>query len=104
MAYSVTQRTSEIGIRMALGARRGTVFALVMGNGLALVSAGIVLGLIASFALARLVTNLLFSVEANDFETFALTSLLLIAVAALASYFPAWRATRIDPIVALRAE
>jgi len=82
----------------------GTVFALVMGNGLALVAAGIVLGLIASFALARLITNLLFSVEANDFETFVFTSLLLIAVAALASYLPAWRATRIDPIVALRAE
>ena len=104
MAYSVAQRTSEIGVRMALGARPADVFRLVLGQGLALVACGVVIGLAAAFALSRLIANLLFGIHPNDLQTFALTSLLLIAVAILASFLPARRATTIDPLIALRAE
>ena len=104
MGYSVAQRTSEIGIRMALGARRSDVFRLVIGQGLALVGIGVALGVGAAYVLARLVADLLFGVQPSDFTTFAVTSLILIAVAILASFIPARRATAIDPLVALRAE
>jgi putative ABC transport system permease protein len=104
MAYSVAQRTSEIGIRMALGARPRDVFRLVIGQGLALVLIGVALGIAAALALARLVAGLLFEVRPSDFTTFAITSLTLIAVAILASFLPARRATVIDPLLALRAE
>ena len=104
MSYSVAQRTHEIGIRMALGAQTMTVLKLAIGYGLKLVLAGIAIGLIAAFALTRVMSTLLFGVTATDPTTFALISLLLIAVAAIASYIPARRATRVNPIIALRYE
>jgi putative ABC transport system permease protein len=104
MSYSVAQRTREIGIRMALGAQTGTVLKLAIGYGMKLVIAGIVIGLIAAFALTRVMSTLLFGVTATDPTTFTLISLLLIAVAVLASYVPARRATRVNPIIALRYE
>jgi putative ABC transport system permease protein len=104
MSYSVAQRTREIGIRMALGAQTGAVLKLAVGYGLKLVVAGIVLGLIAAFALTRVMSTLLFGVTATDPATFTLISLLLVCVAAIASYIPAKRATKVNPIIALRYE
>jgi len=104
MSYSVAQRTREIGIRMALGAQTGAVLKLAVGYGMKLVVIGVVIGLIAAFALTRVMSTLLFGVTATDPATFTLISLLLIAVAALASYIPARRATKVNPIIALRYE
>ena len=104
MSYSVAQRTHEIGIRMALGAQTGAVLKLAVGYGLKLVVAGIAIGLVAAFALTRVMATLLFGVTATDRTTFTLISLLLVAVAAIASYIPARRATRVNPIIALRYE
>jgi putative ABC transport system permease protein len=104
MSYSVAQRTHEIGIRMALGAQTTAVLKLAVGYGLKLVVAGIVIGLVAAFALTRVMSTLLFGVTATDPTTFTLISLLLVAVAAIASYLPARRATRVNPIIALRYE
>ncbi len=104
MSYSVAQRTREIGIRMALGAQTGAVLKLAVGYGMKLVIVGIIVGLIASFALTRVMSTLLFGVTATDPATFTLISLLLVAVAALASYIPARRATKVDPMIALRYE
>ena len=104
MSYSVAQRTHEIGIRMALGAQTGTVLKLAVGYGMKLVIIGIAIGLIASFVLTRLMSTLLFGVTATDPTTFTLISLLLVGVAAIASYIPARRATKVDPIIALRYE
>jgi predicted permease len=104
MAFSVAQRTSELGIRMALGARPGDVFRMVLKQGFALALCGVIIGLAAAVALARLVANLLIGVGTGDFATFAGTAVLLVAVALLASYAPARRATSIDPVEALRAE
>jgi ABC-type lipoprotein release transport system permease subunit len=104
MSYSVAQRTHEIGIRMALGAQTGAVLKLAVGYGLKLVVVGIAIGLIAAFALTRVMATLLFGVTATDPATFTLISLLLICVAAIASYIPARRATKVDPIIALRYE
>jgi len=104
MSYSVTQRTREIGIRMALGARSTNVLSLVIGQGMTLVLSGVALGLIAAFAVTRLIGSLLFSVTAADPATFIVTSLLIVVVAALASYLPARRAAKVDPLIALRCD
>ena len=104
MSYSVAQRTHEIGIRMALGAQTSAVLKLAVGYGMKLVVAGIAIGLIAAFALTRVMSTLLFGVTATDLTTFTLISLLLVAVAAIASYIPARRATKVSPIIALRYE
>ena len=104
MSYSVAQRTHEIGIRMALGAQTGAVLKLAVGYGMKLVLTGIVVGLVAAFALTRVMSTLLFGITATDPTTFTLISLLLVLVAALASYIPARRATKVDPIIALRCE
>ena len=104
IAYSVTQRTQEIGIRMALGAQRGDVLRMVVGQAMVLTIAGIAFGAAGAFALTRLMTKLLFNVKPGDPLTFVAVAALLGGVAALASYLPGRRATRVDPVVALRAE
>ena len=104
MSYSVAQRTREIGIRIALGARRADVLQMTVKQGLKLVVAGMMLGLLAAFLLTRVMASLLFGISATDPITFVGISLVLLAVAILASYVPALRATKVDPIVALRAQ
>ena len=104
IAYAVTARTREIGIRMALGARPRDVMQLVVGGGLRLALAGIVVGLGCAYASARLLSALLYGVTHTDAATFIAIAVLMAAVAALASYLPARRAMRVDPVVALRAE
>jgi putative ABC transport system permease protein len=102
--YSVAQRTREIGIRLALGAQRSDVFRLVVGQGLVLALIGVAVGSAGAFALTRLITGLLYGVSPTDGFTFGLVSLLVTGVAMLACYLPARRATRVDPLVALRYE
>jgi putative ABC transport system permease protein len=104
MGYSVAQRTHEIGIRIALGAERRDILKLIVGQGVVLVLIGAGLGLALAFAATRVVKSLLFGVSATDPLTFVLVVVVLIAVALLASYLPALRATKIDPLVALRYE
>jgi putative ABC transport system permease protein len=102
LSYSVAQRTREIGVRVALGAERGSVLRLVVGGGLRLALLGIALGSAGALALTRLMTDLLFGVRATDPVTFGAVALVLAATSAAACYIPAWRAMKVDPMVALR--
>ena len=104
MSYSVVQRTREIGIRMALGAQRADMLKMTVRQGLKLVLVGLTLGLAAAFILTRVMSTLLFGISATDPVTYVTISLILLAVAAAASYIPALRATKVDPMVALRYE
>jgi putative ABC transport system permease protein len=104
IAYSVTQRTREIGIRMALGAQRTQMMGMMLRQSLTLVMIGLVVGLIGALAMTRLMTTLLYGVSANDMSIYAIVLLLLGTTALLASYFPARRAMKVDPLVALRYE
>ena len=104
VSYSVTQRTHEIGIRMALGARAGNVLSMIMRNGVTLVLTGIVIGIAGALALTRFLTTLLFGVTPTDSMTFVVVSIVFFVIAIVASLIPAVRATRVDPVVALRNE
>jgi putative ABC transport system permease protein len=104
MSYSVAQQRREIGIRIALGAKRSDVLAMTVKNGLKLVAVGLMFGLIMALAVTRVMASLLFGISATDPATFVMIAMVLVAVAFLASYIPALRATKIDPMIALRAQ
>jgi len=104
ISYLVERRTRELGIRIALGAQRRNVLRLVLSDGLKMAVAGVAAGLLAAFGLTRLLTGMVYGVSATDPATFAAIAILLIVVALLASYLPARRATRVDPLTALRYE
>ena len=104
LAYAVTQRQREIGVRMALGAQKRNVLSLVLGHGLRLAVLGVALGLMAALALTRVIQSLLYDVRPTDPVTFAVVSAVLIVVALLACWLPARRATLIHPMEALRDE
>ena len=104
VSYSVNQRTHEMGIRSALGATPGEILRLVVGEGLRLAVFGVAIGLVVSLGLARFINSLLYGINANDVVTYVYVALLLITITVLASYVPARRATRVDPMLALRTE
>ena len=104
LAYAVGQRTQEIGIRMALGARRGAVLGLVLGRGVVLIASGIALGLAGALGLTRYLSGMLYDLTPLDPATYAAVAIGFALVALIASYLPARRATRVDPVVALRHE
>jgi putative ABC transport system permease protein len=104
MSYAVTQRTHEIGVRMALGAQPRDVLQMVVRHGMKLAAVGVALGITGAFILTRYLKTLLFEIKATDPLTFAAVALLLAAIAFLATYLPARRATRVDPMIALRYE
>ena len=104
ISYSVAQRTSEIGIRIALGAQASDVLKLIMGQGITLAIVGLGIGLVAAFALTRVLSSLLYGVSSTDVSIFALVSVMLLAMTLLGSFIPARRATKVDPMVALRNE
>ena len=104
MSYTVSQRTQEIGVRIALGAQPGNMLALILGRGVWLALIGIAIGVAGALALTRFLSSLLFGVGANDPVTFTGVALLLLGVALAACYIPAWRAMKVDPMVALRYE
>jgi putative ABC transport system permease protein len=104
MAYSVSRRTNEIGLRMALGAEVTNILGMILRQAFVLTLAGIAVGIVGAALLTRLLTNLLYEVPPTDPLTFATVIVGLVGVGLLASYFPAWRATRVDPTVALRVE
>jgi ABC-type antimicrobial peptide transport system permease subunit len=104
MAYTVEQRTQEIGIRMALGANQGKIMRLVLGQGMRLAIVGTVLGLAAAYGLTRLLSNFLYGVKPSDPLAFSMVAVTLIAVVLLAAFVPTRRAMRVDPVIALRQE
>ena len=104
LAYAVAWRTKEIGIRMALGAGHAEVLRMIIGEGLALTLAGIVAGLLLAVALTRLLSGFLYGISAADPITYLATTLLLVVVALLACYFPAHKASKVDPMTVLRHE
>ena len=104
MAYSVAQRRQEIGIRMALGAQKGDVLRLVVGGGMRLTALGVIIGISATFALTRVLGSLLYDVKSFDLPTLGSVALLLGAIALLACWVPAWRASGVSPLLALREE
>jgi ABC-type antimicrobial peptide transport system permease subunit len=104
ISYSVMQRTPEIGIRIALGARREQILVMVLGQGCRLACAGIAIGLIAALTTTRLMTRFLYGIQPTDPTTFAAVSLLLMPVALVACYMPARKAIKVDPMIALRYE
>jgi putative ABC transport system permease protein len=104
VSYLVAQRTNEIGIRMALGAQRGDVLKMIVGQGAKMALLGVAFGIAAALALTRLMSGMLFGVTPTDPLTFFAVAALLVAVALLACYIPARRASRVDPVVALRYE
>ena len=104
MSYSVVQRTNEIGIRLALGAQSRDVLLMIIKQGSKLIIVGLVIGLAGAFAATRVIASLLFGVTTKDPFTFVAAAVLLAIVALLACYVPAWRATKVDPLEALRYE
>ena len=104
VAYSVAQRSREFGIRVALGAKPGQIIGMVVGQNLRIVAIGLILGMVAAVPATRMLRGLLFQVQPNDPGTFVAIGVMLAAVAAVASYLPAHRGTRVDPISTLRSD